>query len=171
MLLFHLREVSHMSTHGRLRTTAKLWTQDKEEMGLVNIQEVLPLWSSKFILTANFCFFRMRNTLKNLCNPLLTCNISWWWMLESDCSNPGSGRSAGEGISYPLPYSWASLVPQLAKNLLATRETWVWFLGWDYRGLPFPSSGDLPNPGIEPTTPALPGSFFATEPPEKSTNY
>ena len=131
MLLFHLQEVSHMSTHGRLRTTAKLWTQDKEEMGLVNIQEVLPLWSSKFILTANFCFFRMRNSLKNLCNPLLTCNISWWWMLESDCSNPGSGRSAGEGISYPLPYSWASLVPQLVKNLLATRETWVLFLGWD----------------------------------------
>ena len=28
----------------------------------------------------------------------------------------GSGRSAGEGIGYPLPYSWASLVAQLVKN-------------------------------------------------------
>ena len=32
-------------------------------------------------------------------------------------SIPGSGRSAEEGIGYPLQYSWASLVAQLAKNL------------------------------------------------------
>ena len=32
--------------------------------------------------------------------------------------------------------------------------------------LPFPSPGDLPNPGIEPTSPALAGGFFTTEPPE-----
>ena len=29
---------------------------------------------------------------------------------------PGSGRSVGEGIGYPLQYSWASLVAQLVKN-------------------------------------------------------
>ena len=29
---------------------------------------------------------------------------------------PGSGRSAGERIDYPLQYSWASLVAQLVKN-------------------------------------------------------
>ena len=38
---------------------------------------------------------------------------------------PGSGRSAGEGIDYPLQYCWASLVAQLAKNLSAVQETWV----------------------------------------------
>ena len=42
---------------------------------------------------------------------------------------PGSGRSAGEGIGYPLQYSWASLVAQLVKNLPAMRETWVQSLG------------------------------------------
>ena len=31
-------------------------------------------------------------------------------------SIPGIGRSAGEGIGYPLQYSWASLVAQLVKN-------------------------------------------------------
>ena len=46
-------------------------------------------------------------------------------------SIPGSGRSSGEGIGYPLQYSWASFVTQLVKNLPAMRETWVWFLGWD----------------------------------------
>ena len=44
----------------------------------------------------------------------------------------GSGRSAGEGIGYPLQYSWASLVSQLVKNLPAMRETWVQYLGWEY---------------------------------------
>ena len=38
---------------------------------------------------------------------------------------PGSRRSAGEGTGYPLQYSWASLVAQLAKNLPAMRETWI----------------------------------------------
>ena len=38
---------------------------------------------------------------------------------------PGSGRSPGEGIGYPLQYSWASLVAQMVKNLPAVRETWV----------------------------------------------
>ena len=33
-------------------------------------------------------------------------------------SIPGSGRSSGEGIGYPLQYSWASLVAQLVKNRL-----------------------------------------------------
>ena len=34
--------------------------------------------------------------------------------------------------------------------------------------LPFPPPGDLPNPGIEPISPALAGWFFTTEPPGKS---
>ena len=44
---------------------------------------------------------------------------------------PGSGRSAGEGIGYPLQYSWASLVAQLVTNLPAMRETWVRSVGWE----------------------------------------
>ena len=38
-------------------------------------------------------------------------------------SVPGSGRDAGEGIGYPLQYSWASIVAQLVKNLPVMRET------------------------------------------------
>ena len=46
-------------------------------------------------------------------------------------SIPGSGRSNGEEIGYPLQYSWASLVAQLIKNMPATQETWVQSLGWE----------------------------------------
>ena len=47
---------------------------------------------------------------------------------ESSCNAgdpgliPGSGRSAGEGIGYPLQYSWVSLMAQMVKNQPATRE-------------------------------------------------
>ena len=56
---------------------------------------------------------------------------------ESSCnagdpgSIPGSGRSTGEAMDYPLQYSWASLVAQTVKNLPAMYETWVRYLGWE----------------------------------------
>ena len=46
-------------------------------------------------------------------------------------SIPGSGRSPGEGLVYPLHCSWASLVAQAVKNPPAIRETWVRFLSWE----------------------------------------
>ena len=46
-------------------------------------------------------------------------------------SIPGLGRSSGEGIGYPLQYSWASLLAQLVKNPPAMQETWVQSLGWE----------------------------------------
>ena len=43
------------------------------------------------------------------------------------------------------------------------------FLRKEYwSGLPFPSPRDVPNSGIKPTSPALAGGFFITEPPGKS---
>ena len=46
-------------------------------------------------------------------------------------SIPGLGKSAGEGIGYPLQCSWASLVAQLVKNPPAMWETWVRSLAWE----------------------------------------
>ena len=60
-------------------------------------------------------------------------------------SIPGSGSSSGEGIGYPLQYSWASLVAQTVKNPPATRETWA---------------GEIPWRRAWPPTPVfLPGEF------------
>ena len=36
-----------------------------------------------------------------------------------------------------------------------------------WSGLPFPSPGDLLDPGIKPAASALEGKFFTTEPPRK----
>ena len=55
---------------------------------------------------------------------------------ESTCnagdpgSTPGSGGSRGEGIGYPLQYSWAFLLAQLVKNPPAMQDTWVQPLDW-----------------------------------------
>ena len=78
--------------------------------------------------------------LSLLCGPALT-SVGFPDSLvgkESACNAgdpgliPGSGRSTGEAIGYPLRYSWASLVAQLVKNLPIMRETWVRSLGWEY---------------------------------------
>ena len=40
---------------------------------------------------------------------------------------------------------------------------------WD--GLPFPSPGDLPDPGIEPRSPTLEADALTSEPPGKPKGY
>ena len=54
-----------------------------------------------------------------------TCNVEDLGLI------PELGRSPGEGLGYPLQYSWTSLVAQLVKNLPAMQETWVWSLSWE----------------------------------------
>ena len=39
-----------------------------------------------------------------------------------------------------------------------------------WSGLPFPSPGDLPDPGIEPRSPALEADALTSEPPGKPEN-
>ena len=66
--------------------------------------------------------------------------------------NPGSERSPGEGNGNPLRYSclgnpmvtgaWQATVHGILEERI---------LEWEA----FPSPGDLPNPGIEPESPAL----------------
>ena len=46
-------------------------------------------------------------------------------------SIPGSGRSPGEGLGYPLQYSWASFGAQLVKNWPVMWETWIRSLHWE----------------------------------------
>ena len=41
----------------------------------------------------------------------------------------------------------------------------------DWSELPFPSPGDLPDPGIKTVSPVLAGEFFTTEPPERPSVY
>ena len=59
----------------------------------------------------------------------------FWNRITCNAGDPvsilGLGRSPGEGINYPLQYSWTCLVAQLVKNLPSKQETWVQSLGWE----------------------------------------
>ena len=67
----------------------------------------------------------------------------------------GSGRSPGEGIGYPLQYSWASLMAQRVNNPPAMWETWVRSLAW----------ADPLRKAWQPTPVFLPGESPWTEEP------
>ena len=56
--------------------------------------------------------------------------MDFFWRGKKYIIEPWSRRSPGDGIGYPLQYSWASLEAQIVKNLPAMCETWVWSLGW-----------------------------------------
>ena len=91
----------------------------------------MPHFTAKFILL-------WWSATKPIISPKQTW-IKWHSSVrkESACnagdpsSIPGSGRSSGGRIGYPLQSSWASLVAQLVKNPPAMQETPVWSLGWD----------------------------------------
>ena len=54
---------------------------------------------------------------------------------------------------------WTVVHQALLSMGLSKQECWS--------GLPFPSPGDLPDPGIEPSSPALQADALPSEPPEK----
>ena len=78
---------------------------------------------------------------------------------------PGLGRAAGEGKDYPLQYSGlensmdCSLPGSSVHGGFSRQEYWS--------GFPCPSSGDLPNPGIKPRSPALQADSLPAELPGK----
>ena len=66
-----------------------------------------------------------KSILKEIMASLIAQLVKNSPVMQDPGSIPGSGRSAGEGIGYPLQYSWASLAAQLVKNPPVMQETWV----------------------------------------------
>ena len=77
-----------------------------------------------------------------VCWPVLLLSLTYWVMCNS------------------LMTSWTVACQAPLYMKFSRQEYW--------NGLPFPSPGDLFNPGIEPTSPALAGRFFTSEPPGES---
>ena len=62
---------------------------------------------------------------------------------------------------FAIPWTVACLTPLFME--FSREEYWS--------GLPFPSPGDLPDPGIEPRSPELQAVFLSTEPQRKPAFY
>ena len=99
-----------------------------------------PLWSCSLASFAFYFFYRTFKVIeKKNWKPFL---LRWAYLVAQLVKKPtwnagdpglipGLERSAGEGNSYPLQYSWSALVAQLVKNLTAMEETWVRSLVWE----------------------------------------
>ena len=102
----------------------------------------------------------------------------WWWCLVAkSCLTPGDGEGQGSLVccspwgrkSRTQLSNWTCLTPCDPMDYIAyqaplsmgcpRQEYWS--------GLPFPFPGYLPDPGIKPSSLALAGGFFTTEPPGK----
>ena len=79
-------------------------------------------------------------------------SLSWEDLLEKEMTTHSSI------LAWKIPWTGAFQAPLS-----------MGFPRQEYWGrLPFPSPGDLPDPGIEPASPALAGRVFTAEPPGKS---
>ena len=77
--------------------------------------------------------------------------------------NLGGGPFSILQILYSFVCVCVCLVTQWCLTLCDPMD-WDIFPGKYWSGLPSPSPGDLPNPGIEPRSPALQADFFTAEP-------
>ena len=90
---------------------------------LVSISHLFPL---PFLLCGDFCsLYSLRSFPGRSAGKESACNAG------DPVSVPGLGRSPGEGMDYPFRYSWASLVAQMVKNLLAMWQTCFRSRGWE----------------------------------------
>ena len=140
--------------HNFYQALALYWPFDHSTCILHDLTEYLSQWWSQtsLILYHNLLLLSIMGTHEDISFfSLLDCTgslVAAWGIFscglpgssagkESACnagdpsSIPGLGRSSGEGIGYPVQYSWASLVTQLVKNLPAMCEIWVQSMGWN----------------------------------------
>ena len=93
--------------------------------------EFLCLYFLSLILFPSFsylCF--VYSSISSFCRAsLIVCKESTFNVGDPGLI-PGLGRSARDGIGYPLQNSSASLVVQLVKKLPTLQETWVQSLDW-----------------------------------------
>ena len=77
--------------------------------------------------------------------------------ITTDLSSGGAGLVSKLCLTLETPWPVARQAPLSME--FSRQEFWS--------GLPFPSPGDLPDPGVKPASPVLAGEFSSTGPPGK----
>ena len=102
----------------------------------------------------------LRKLLANCCRPLQT--VSSGDQRAENLHRRGRRENNVPRLGCVLSCVWLFATPwtvahQAPLSMGFSRQEY-------WSGVPFPFPGDLPNPGIEPPSPALTGRFFTTEP-------
>ena len=84
-----------------------------------------------------------------LSNKTLVCLVTICLLKLTDC--------------YWIPFS--SFISLLGNPWISSDFLQIWVFIWSWSVLPFPSSGDLPDPGIEPRSPTVQADSLPSEPP------
>ena len=116
------------------------------------------------------CALLLLHRCENRGRELLPLMEIWWLMSGVARPRPGVLKS-----DRPLHLPWMSESDSVVSNSCDRPHglycTWTelyrlpcpWDSSGKRSGLPFPSSGDLPDPGIEPSSPALQADSLRTE--------
>ena len=138
-------------------------------------QELVWLWS--FCYTSKLSCYPLFLQISSSSSPTLSHEpVAQVWLIIVPCFSQLSDDSGEDRTS-----SWAcAVLCQVTQSCLTlrphglqpTRLLYPWgFSRQQYwNGLPCPPPGDLPNPGIEPRSPALPADSLLSEPPGKPKN-
>ena len=94
---------------------------------------------------------RVGHDWRDLAHTTSMLNIIYW--IPTNCQAFGGGLVAKSCPTLATPWTVACQAPPSIG--FSRQEYWS--------GLPFPSPGDLPNPGIEPRSPALQADSLLTE--------
>ena len=97
------------------------------------------------------CTCSVTQSCLTLCSPMSTRLLCPWY-------NPDKNTGSGSKVAQSCPTLCDTVDPpgSSARGILQARY---------WSGLPFPSPGDLLNPGIEPRSPALQADALTSEPP------
>ena len=142
---------------------------------VVRIGEYIPyigtfkLWTFKDV---NLCFIIIRHEWNCSLPFIFYC----WRSFSSTKSHTFSLLHSVTLLVCPLDANPFMPVVLLLFNHWVVYDSFVTLMDWAHQtfprkeywsGLPFPSPGDLPDPGIKGASPALMGRFFTIEPPGK----
>ena len=130
---------------------------------IVLVSDLLSICFPKFV-SQNFCLYLVCNLPLIHSVALLSYNFAFiliqigvWGRNKYLCSRHHVLSCSVVSNSFATPWTVALQAPLS-----------MGFLGQEYRsGVPFPPPGDLPDPGIKPTSPALPSDSLLSEPPGK----
>ena len=118
------REAWRAAVHGftKSRTQLSNWTELTDHSTVCSL---IPKSSMNILSSFTKVYTYKWSFPSSSASKESTCSV------RDSSSISGSVSSPGEGIGYPLQYSWISLVVQMVKNPPAILETWVWSLGWE----------------------------------------
>ena len=143
-----LRSIATVTHHFKInescvKTTVKKKKKEKDNLwsccySYVSRYKILGLYAKYFFISYWKCIFYVgagllirKAYLQTLGFPGSSAGKESASKVGNLSSIPGLWRFLGEGIGYPLQYSWASLVVQIVKNPPEMQEAWVWYLGWE----------------------------------------